>query len=118
MILITTFLLVSCYENLKNDYVLNFESFLKETEEHYESFNQDDWEKADTRFELYSNIKYNKYRNSLSHAQNSKVNKLIGKYQALKVKANIRSASKTVGDILEQVSSVVSEIVNDTTLIK
>ena len=89
-----------------------------ETEDNYKTFGQDDWNKADKRFKLYSDVKYKKYRNSLSEVQIAEVNKLIGKYQALKVKASVRSVAKAVGDIIEQVSSTVDEIVKDTTIIQ
>lgn len=118
LIAITTFSLVSCKETRNDVYVSDFASFISETEDNYKIFGQDDWNKADKRFKLYSNVKYKKYRNSLSEVQSAEVNKLIGKYQALKVKASVRSAAKAVGDIIEQVSSAVDEIVKDTTIIE
>ena len=116
--MLSALLLTSCNEDMKENYVSDFTSFVKGIEDQYATFDQVDWDKAEKRFDLYSKVKYKKYKKTLSEAQNEEINNLIGKYQALRIKSSIRTAAKTAGDILKQVGSTVNEIVNDTTINK
>ena len=54
----------------------------------------------------------------MTDEQRLEINKLIGKYEALKIKAGINSLKGILKDGFQQLESIIGELSNDTTLLK
>lgn len=108
----------SCTSIQKKSFISSFDSLIADVESNYKTYKTEDWEAADLKYRQLMDIDYEKYKTSFTDAENSHVNKLIGKYQALKLKSTIISTKNEFGNILEQVGTIVDEIAKDTSLIK
>ncbi len=91
---------------------------MSDVEANYKSYNEKEWEEADLKFENLIKVEYVKYQSSLTDAENSQINTLIGKYQAIKLKSSLLGIKNQFQDIIEQGTSFVNELELDTTLLK
>jgi len=91
---------------------------VSDVEANYKSYNEKEWEEADLKFENLIKVEYVKYQSSLTDAENSQINTLIGKYQAIKLKSSLLGIKNQFQDIIEQGTSFVNELELDTTLLK
>lgn len=115
---IVVLLINSCTSIQKKSFVNSFNSFVSDVEANYKSYNEKEWEEADLKFENLIKVEYVKYQSSLTDAENSQINTLIGKYQAIKLKSSLLGIKNQFQDIIEQGTSFVNELELDTTLLK
>ncbi|MBS1495119.1 MAG: hypothetical protein JST55_16555 [Bacteroidetes bacterium] len=96
----------------------NFENFVTETETNFKEYTESDWINADYTFDEFTNEQYLNWKDTMSPSEKNKFNKLVGKYNALKIKKNIGDFKEDVKDIYNQSKSTFEELVNDSTLLK
>ena len=110
-IIILLVLIVSC--NNKETKIKSIETLVNETKEKYETYNQKDWDNADTLIvALEKDIEDN--RSNYTPEQIEKANTLIGKYKALKMKNGLNSLKKSMEDVGQQIKGAM-EVLTDTT---
>jgi hypothetical protein len=110
-IIILLVLIVSC--NNKETKIKSIETLVNETKEKYETYNQKDWDNADTLIvALEKDIEDN--RSNYTSEQIEKANTLIGKYKALKMKNGLNSLKKSMEDVGQQIKGAM-EVLTDTT---
>jgi hypothetical protein len=107
-----------CISVQKKSYIDNFETFVSDVEANYKTYSEKDWEEADLKYENFTEVDYKKYNNSLTESENSHLNTLIGKYEAIKLKAGILGIKSQLQNSIQQASTFIDEIVSDTTLLK
>lgn len=108
----------SCNRDSKESFVSNFENFVTETEINFKEYTESDWINADYTFDEFTNKQYLNWKDTMSPSEKNKFNKLVGKYNALKIKKNIGDFKEDVKDIYNQSKSTFEELVNDSTLLK
>ena len=108
------FLILQSCES-KKSYISKFDEFVSETSTNYKNFSETEWAKADTTFAHFENEYSNKWNKDLTADENTRINELKGKYQALKVKAGLLDLKKGVNDLIEQSKSFVEELTSDST---
>lgn len=84
-----------------------FDSFVTSVEKHYESFSEDDWNKANDKFEkLFDEYKEN--MSSFNSEQKKEINSALARY----AKVVAKSGYNKVMDTLEEISSYVPGIID------
>jgi hypothetical protein len=78
----------SCEFYTKKVYITTLDTFIIETNNNYKDFTNKDWNEADS---LYNNFQtdYREIRSELSGEESARINQLLGKYQAMRIKATI-----------------------------
>ena len=69
-------------------------------------------------YKTLMDVDYVKYQTYLTDAENSHINSLIGKYQALKLKSSFLGIKNQLQNVIQQGTTIIDEIVSDTTLLK
>lgn len=110
--------LCSCNSIQKKIFISKFESFVKDVELNYTKYNEEDWLNADEKYREFVDNQYLQFQSDLTQDENNHINALIGKYQALKIKAGILKVKNKIKDKLDQIITTVDEIASDTTLFK
>jgi type I restriction-modification system DNA methylase subunit len=107
----------SCEFYTKKLYIKTLDTFIIETNNNYKDFTNQDWNEADS---LYSNFQddYSEIRSELSNEESTRVNKLLGRYQAIRIKAEVTNVKSDINDLMQQANSLIEEITSDSTLIK
>lgn len=118
LILVVVLLMNSCTSVQKKSFIHSFDSFISDVEANYKTYKEKDWEEADLRYKNLIDVDYVKYQTYLTDAENSHVNTLIGKYQALKLKSSLFGIKNQLQNVIQQGTTIVNEIVSDTTLLK
>jgi len=72
---------VGCTLDGKKHYMEKFGEFVEVVEEHGSEFTNDDWQRADQQFRLYSDIYFEKYREELSDDDMQRVSHYIVLYK-------------------------------------
>lgn len=112
------FCFCSCNPIQKKIFINKFESFIADVELNYTNYNEEDWMSADVKYREFIDNQYVQYQPDFTQEENNHVNALIGKYQALKIKAGIFKVKNKIKDKLDQIITTVDEIASDTTLFK
>ncbi|HQX02514.1 MAG TPA: hypothetical protein PKZ44_00235 [Flavobacterium sp.] len=115
-IFFAVYVMNSCTSMQKKSFISSFDSFILDVETNYKIYKEKDWEEADLIYKNLIEVDYVKYQTSLTDAENSHVNTLIGKYQALKLKSSLFGIKKQLQNVIQQGTTIVNEIVSDTTL--
>jgi type I restriction-modification system DNA methylase subunit len=107
----------SCKFYTKKSYISTLDTFVIETNNNYKDFTNKDWNEADS---LYSNFQddYSEIRSELSNEESARINKLLGRYQAIRIKSQINNVKYDMDDMMQQANSFIKEITSDSTLIK
>jgi len=108
----------SCTSIQKKSFISSFDTFISDVETNYKTYKEEDWEEADLIYKNLIDVDYVKYQTSLTDAENSHVNTLIGKYQALKLKSSLFGIKNQLQNVIQQGTTIIDEIVSDTTLLK
>lgn len=111
-------LTVSCSFESKDSYISNFDSFVTRTSANYKGYDEKAWVNADTTFVHFQNRDYQKWESKLTPQESARVNELIGKYQALKIKAGINQFNSGINGLLHQADSFIKELTSDSTTTK
>lgn len=101
-------------KEIKND----LQILISDVEKNNSNYTDQDWETKDKDFENILSKDYLPIKNNLTDEQRLEINKLIGKYEALKIKAGINSLKGILKDGFQQLESIIGELSNDTTLLK
>jgi hypothetical protein len=117
-LILSLVVLVSCAREEKKEFITDLNSFVTETTDKCEKFSDDDWEKADATFLQLRNEEYPRHKQELTPEESKRVNELIGKYAALRVKTGIQNLKSNLNDLMEQADSFVKEMKIDSTLLK
>jgi hypothetical protein len=118
LLFVTVLLMNSCTSIQKKSFINSFDSFISDVETNYKTYKEKDWEEADLIYKNLMDVDYVKYQTSLTDAENSHVNTLIGKYQALKLKSSLFGIKNQLQNVIQQGTTIIDEIVSDTTLLK
>lgn len=110
--------LCSCNSIQKEIFISKLESFVLDVESNYKKYNEEDWNDADLKYREFMDNQYEHYQPYFTQEENNHVNALMGKYQALKIKAGIIKVKNKIKDKLDQIITTVDEIATDTTLFK
>lgn len=110
--------IIACTSVKKKKFIKQFDVFIIGVETNYKTYNENDWKEADLIYNNLIDIEYAKYRTSLTDAENSHVNILIGKYKGLKLKTSLFSIKDQLRNVIQQRTTMIDEIVSDITLIK
>ena len=94
-------------KEIKND----LQSLISDVEKNNLNYTDQDWETKDKDLENILSKDYLPIKNKLTDEQRLEINKLIGKYEALKIKGILK-------DGFQQLESIIGELSNDTTLLK
>ena len=117
-IFFAVFIMNSCTSIQKKSFISSFDTFISDVETNYKTYKEEDWEEADLIYKNLIDVDYVKYQTSLTDAENSHVNTLIGKYQALKLKSSLFGIKNQLQNVIQQGTTIIDEIVSDTTLLK
>jgi hypothetical protein len=110
--------LCSCNSIQKEIFISKLESFVLDVESNYKKYNEEDWNDTDLKYREFMDNQYEHYQPYFTQVENNHVNALMGKYQALKIKAGIIKVKNKIKDKLDQIITTVDEIATDTTLFK
>ncbi|UQD57223.1 DUF6565 domain-containing protein [Flavobacterium sp. K5-23] len=110
-------LISSCNFNAKKAYISKLDTFIIETNHNYKNFTKKDWNEVDS---LYNNLQadYKEIRPELSDEESTRINKLLGKYQAIRLKSEVNNIKSDLNDMMQQANSFIKEMASDTTLTK
>ena len=110
--------LCSCNSIQKEIFISKLESFVLDVESNYKKYNEEDWNDTDLKYREFMDNQYEHYQPYFTQVENNHVNALMGKQQALKIKAGIIKVKNKIKDKLDQIITTVDEIATDTTLFK
>lgn len=95
-------LFASCTSTLPH----RFDSFVSSVEKHYESYSEDDWNKANDKFEkLFDEYKENK--SSFNSEQKKQINAALVRYGKVVAASGIQSLKDTFEDISSQIPGLI-----------
>ncbi len=95
----------ACTSIQKKSFINSFDTFVSDVETNYKTYNEKDWEEADMTYKNLMDVDYVKYQTYLTDAENSHVNTLIGKYQALKLKSSLFGIKNQLQNVIQQGTS-------------
>ena len=116
VVVFVVLLMNACTSIQKKSFISSFDTFISDVETNYKTYKEKDWEEADLIYKNLMDVDYVKYQTSLTDAENSHVNTLIGKYQALKLKSSLFGIKNQLQNVIQQGTTIVNEIVSDTAL--
>jgi len=123
ILLCLLFFLAACNSDTsisKNSYLKKFRSFVAEVEQNYASYNEEDWDKSDEAFNIFSKIDYESHKDKLTESEKEEVNNLIGKYNGLKLKGKsrifINEMDETIEETTERVKGFIEAVTEGDTL--
>jgi len=108
--------IVSCNSESKQSFIENFEVFMAEVGSNSQNYSNVDWQNADAQFADFKDNQLLLWEDSMTPDEKTKVNELIGKYQAQVVKRGINDFKNQVNDVIDQTKTMFDELTNDTTL--
>ena len=89
LVVFVVLLMNACTSLQKKSFISSFDTFISDVETNYKTYKEKDWEEADLKYKNLMEGDYVKYQTYLTDAENSHVNTLIGKYQAMKLKSSL-----------------------------
>jgi len=104
----------SCKNIQKDLFISDLNSLVTDVDQETKYHKSIKWEETDLKFQEFMESDYNKYKSEMSPEERSKVNKLIGKYYAIRMKAGINDLKNEFQDALEQGKGLADEILSDT----
>lgn len=113
MIVPLLMLLSSCKNIQKDLFISDLNSLFNNVDQEIKDHKAIKWEETDLKFQEFIESDYNKYKSEMSPEERSKVNKLIGKYYAIRMKTGINDLKNEFQDALEQGEGMIDEIVSD-----
>jgi hypothetical protein len=117
-IFISFFILSSCTSYKQKEVKNNLESLITDIEKNNSNYTEQDWETKNKEFEIILSKEYLPIKDKLNEEQRLEINRLIGKYEAIKIKSGINRFKGILKDGFQQLESIITELSNDTTLLK
>jgi len=104
---VAALVLASCKETLPK----RFDMFVNYVEKNCEKFSEDDWSKANARFEKLVD-EYTENRTSYNKEEQKQIRADIAKYAGLAAKSGIKSVLDTVNDLIEELPSLLDDFLD------
>ena len=117
-IFISFFILSSCTSYKQKELKNNLEILITDIEKNNSNYTEQDWETKNKEFEIILSKEYLPIKDKLNEEQRLEINRLIGKYEAIKIKSGINRFKGILKDGFQQLESIITELSNDTTLLK
>ena len=117
-IFISFFILSSCTSYKQKEVKNNLESLITDIEKNNSNYTEQDWETKNKEFEIILSKEYLPIKDKLNEEQRLEINRLIGKYEAIKIKSGINRFKGILKDGFQPLESIITELSNDTTLLK
>ena len=112
--LICIIVLTSCSNfGGKASYISSFNRFVNIVSEKQETYTEEDWEKADARFEQFVDTDYEKYSRQLTKEEKHTIGKLKGKYLAIRAKSKIGGFMDNLQNTLDKFGGVVDGFIEE-----
>jgi len=111
----TLFLLIlntGCQEQQKKSALNGFGSFVDNISKEYEGYTEEDWNKADLKYEEYCSKFDGEYNKILTESEKDQISNLKGKYKGYKLKYNAKNALNNVKDVLNDVGNQVGGFID------
>jgi hypothetical protein len=113
--LLAVLCLTSCTNYSKEGYMDSFSQFVSEVEQKAPNYVDQDWADADTTFRQYAQTDYQLFKDQLTDSERENLNKLIGKYEALRLKKEAKDFKEDVKDAVNQVKGFFESLEGDST---
>ena len=115
VLLICTLLsIVSCsfFEN-KNSYIGDYSNFINEVSLNGDDYSDEEWNESDSLYVMYSSNLFKKYKSELNKNEREMVNKLTGKYFALRSVSVGKGILSDIEDFGIQMESMIEAVLNE-----
>ena len=112
-IFISFFILSSCTSYKQKEVKNNLESLITDIEKNNSNYTEQDWETKNKEFEIILSKEYLPIKDKLNEEQRLEINRLIGKYEAIKIKSGINRFKGILKDGFQQLESIITELSND-----
>jgi len=97
----------------KSLYMTSFENFIDKTKDKYDNYKDEDWKKADSKFEKLTEECFKKFEDEFSEADKRKIVKYSLKYGFYRVKSElpikINTDSKEWNEFFDNINSIVDK---------
>jgi cell division protein FtsL len=91
----------------------SFDSFVTKVSRNYNTYTEKEWQEADKEFTDFTEVEYVKYESIMTEEETGKVNSLIGKYEAYKLKAGLGGLKNQISNSIQQGAAMLKEIASD-----
>lgn len=115
-LMLCLFILSGCNSSVA--YLNDFENFISKLETDYTDYNEDEWIAAEERFDELSRDRLEKVRKNLTEVDMKRVNELIGKYRAIRIKKGFTDIKSGVKDVLQQGSAAIKGLLPDSAKVR
>jgi hypothetical protein len=105
--LFSIFIIIGCSSFSKEDYLVDFSSFISEIEANYKVYTDENWETKESEYQKYAGEYYEKVKMKLTDEDIHLIGKLKGKYQATKLKYETEKLVNKASEIFKQLEGVV-----------
>ncbi|MBV5313646.1 MAG: hypothetical protein JZU47_10145 [Prolixibacteraceae bacterium] len=95
----------------KNNYIHDFNSFIKDVKENYANYSESDWIRVDKQYTKYTGELYEKFKPELTTEEMLTIGKLKGTYTALKVKKGANELFDQAKEMINQAKEVLDSTV-------
>ncbi len=85
LILFALLLLASCAPQTKESYLQDYQDFMQDVKEHYDTYSQKDWEEKDEKFKKFSEEWYEEYKEDLTWKEQLRLGKYAIQYNVYKL---------------------------------
>ena len=102
---ITALILGSCKESLPK----RFDAFVNHVEKKADSFSEEDWNKANAKFEKLVD-EFQKNKDSYTAEETKQITSAIGKYMGIVAKSGIDTVINAVNGFMDQIPSLLESI--------
>lgn len=91
----------------KTSYISSFERFVNSVADKQETYTDEDWKKADARFEQFTDTDYQRYSRKFTKEEKQKIGKLKGKYLAIRAKSEVGNFMDNLQNAIDELGGVV-----------
>ena len=85
LILFALLLLASCAPQTKESYLQDYQVFMQDVKEHYDTYSQKDWEEKDEKFKKFSEEWYEEYKEDLTWKEQLRLGQYAIQYNVYKL---------------------------------
>lgn len=90
-------------------YLSDYDRFVTRVENNYHEYSEDQWEKAETKYEKFNSILYNRVYEDLTPTDQQAIGKLKVRFEAVKLKYNFNHMKQEVKDGIEQLKGALEK---------
>ena len=85
LILFGILLFTACAPQTKESYLQDYQDFMQDVKEHYDTYSQEDWKEKDKKFKKFSEEWYDKYKDDLTWKEQLRLGKYAIQYNVYKL---------------------------------